>query len=146
VEYRPIRFLSLRVLGWILAAPFVMGLGPERAFAHFRPRVDLSARGAISLPDLIVRADRLLLFRVFGRLLFRTRCYKRTLVLYRLLRLHGFDARAVVGVDLDDEKGIVGHAWLTVDGCRIEDPIFTPPRRFVALMEIGDRVEVLTGA
>jgi hypothetical protein len=146
VERPALRYLSLRILGWILAAPFVMRLGPERAFAYFRPRADSSVRRAASIEDLVARADRLLLFRLFGRLLFRTRCYKRTLVLYRLLRLHGFDARAVIGVDMDDEKGIVGHAWLTVDGRRIEDPIFTPPRRFVALMEIGDRVEVLTGA
>ena len=140
------RFLFLRILGWILVAPVVMRFGPARAFSLFRPASARSSPPASDVTVLVALADRLLLFRLFGRLLFRTRCYKRTLVLYRLLRLHGFDARAVIGVDRDAATGIAAHAWLTVDGRRIDDPTFTPPRRFMPLLEIGDWVERMTGA
>jgi hypothetical protein len=134
----------LRVLAWTLIAPVVMRLGPARAFEVFRPAPAAHAPHA-DLNTLVARADRVLLFRVFGRLLFRTRCYKRTLVLFRLLRLHGYDAIAWIGLDLDPD-GLSGHAWLTVDGARIVDPTFTPPRDFTPFLSIGDRVERFTGA
>ena len=99
----------------------------------------------MAVDELVALADRLLLWRIFGRLLFRTRCYKRSLVLFRLLRLHGHDARAVIGIDREG-PGLVAHAWLTVDGRRLMDPTFSPPRSWIAMLEIGDRVEKVTGA
>jgi hypothetical protein len=139
-------FLSFRILTWTIIAPVAMRLGPARAFTLFAPKKrDAATKNRPSRENLVALADRILLFRVFGRLLFRTRCYKRTLVLFRLLRMHGYDAVAWIGLDLDRD-GLAGHAWLTVDDARIVDPTFTPERDFTPFLAIGDRVERFTGA
>jgi hypothetical protein len=45
-------------------------------------------------------------------------CLPRSLALYRLARLRGIDARLHCGVRRHGE-GIVGHAWVTVDGAAL---------------------------
>lgn len=67
--------------------------------------------------EVVAAAERVLSFRVFGRLLFRTRCLKRSLVLYRLLRVHGHPAVFHVGAPRDVGKQTCrGHAWVTLEG------------------------------
>lgn len=135
--------LRLRVILWTLAATPALAFGPARAFAWFRPR---EPRARLGDPNaLVATADSVLLFRIFGRLLFRTRCLKRTLVLYRLLRLYGHPAVAHIGLGRG-ANGFDGHAWLTLDGQRIEDPTFTPPRSFTPFLEIGETIRELRGA
>lgn len=134
--------LSLTVLAWTLLAPWVMRRGPRDAFESWRrPRPVATSR---SPENLVTIADKILLARVFGKLLFRTRCLKRTLVLWRLLRAHGHDVRAVVGFDREGAHGLAGHAWLELEGARIPDPIFSPVRAFTPFLVFGDRTEVLT--
>jgi hypothetical protein len=48
----------------------------------------------------------------------RLACLPRSLALYRLARLRGIDARLHCGVRRDAD-GIVGHAWVTVDGAAL---------------------------
>ncbi len=134
--------IAWSVLGWTMAAPFVMRRGPVRAFETWRRERPPVAR--FGSEDLIAIADAILLCRVAGRLLFRTRCLKRTLVLWRLLRAHGHDPHALIGLDREG-RGLAGHAWLELNGQRLKDPVFTPPRDFVPFLSIGDHTLALTG-
>lgn len=141
------RRVQRKVLSWTLQAPWIMRLGPAGAFEAWRsPRPPRRTPG---VPELVEAADAVLLARLLGRLVFRTRCLKRTLVLWRLLRAYGHDAVAVVGLDREDggarrDARLAGHAWLEVDGLRLRDPVFTPPRTFVPFLAIGDRTKALT--
>lgn len=125
--------LEIKVLGWTIAAPFFL----RRKIFSPVPKAD--ARKDIH--RFVERADRVILFKVFGKLLFRTRCLKRTYVLYRLFRENGHDAVAYIGFN----KSGAGHAWLVVDGIRVEDPVFTPAVEFTPFVEIGDAVRALKG-
>ena len=44
------------------------------------------------------------------------RCYERSLLAYRFLAELGADPRLVVALRKDDERGLAGHAWVTVEG------------------------------
>ncbi|MEK8023116.1 MAG: lasso peptide biosynthesis B2 protein [Candidatus Hydrogenedentota bacterium] len=133
----------LRVILWTLAAPLALRGGIARAFDWYRPR---SAGSVHDAPERIVEAaDKILLYRIRGRLVFRTRCLKRTLVLYRLLRESGHPAVAHIGLGRG-EHGFDGHAWLTLHGRRIEDPTFTPQRDFTPFLEIDETSKELRGA
>ncbi len=133
--------ILVRVLLLTLAAPILFVRGPVRGFTLLGPvRVRRSRRLPAAI--LVALADRVLLARLFGRLVFRTRCLKRAFVLHRLLRGHGHDAVAVIGFSRDGE-GLCGHAWITLDGRRLEDPVFAPPRDFIPFVEIGSEVRRL---
>lgn len=136
--------LTLRLILWTLAAPRALWRGPLAAFAAWRPRRPLSESRPVAA--LVAHADRVLLCRVFGKLLFRTRCLKRTLVLYRLLRLHGHPAVAHIGLVTTADGARSGHAWLSVRGERIPDPDFAPGGAFTAFYEIGDETRALRDA
>lgn len=141
------RRVQRKVLIWTLQAPWVMRRGPAGAFEAWRtprPRTRIA-----DVQELLEAADAVLLARLLGKLVFRTRCLKRTLVLWRLLRAYGHDAVAIIGLDREESGAgrvarLAGHAWLEVEGRRIRDPVFTPPREFVPFLAIGDRTEALT--
>jgi hypothetical protein len=58
-------------------------------------------------------------------LVFRPQCWKRAILLHRLLALRGYTTNIVFGVRPSAKDGVAGHAWLERDGA----PIFesTPP-------------------
>ena len=60
-----------------------------------------------------------------NRLVFRPLCWKRAILLHRLLGLRGYGTTIVFGVRASTKERIAGHAWLERNGA----PIFesTPP-------------------
>ena len=58
-------------------------------------------------------------------LVFRPLCWKRAILLHRLLGLRGYGTTIVFGVRASTKEQVAGHAWLERDGT----PIFesTPP-------------------
>lgn len=133
-----------RVLLWTLTAPLAIFSGPASAFQKWRRTRSPDITG-VAADELIAIADEILLRRFAGRLIFRTRCLKRTLVIWRLLRAYGHDPHAVIGLDREGKR-LAGHAWIEIEGRRLADPIFSPPRDFVPFLSIGDRTVALTGA
>lgn len=145
------------VLWWTLAAPFVLTRDPVVGFTKWRRTRPLPGAPVPGEPaggprfdatSLIALADRVLLTRFGGRLVFRTRCLKRTLVVWRLLRAHGHDVVAVIGFDrdhieADGQPTLAGHAWLELNGARIPDPVFSPPRNFTPFLAISDTTRAL---
>lgn len=125
---------------YALVAPLAMAAGPARAFRLYTSSV--APHTLLSVQEIVDAADRILLQRVFGRLILRTRCLKRTLVLQRLLRRNGHDAIAWVGFDRSADR-LDGHAWLTVGDERVPDPVFAPPRDFTPFLRVSDRVEIV---
>lgn len=136
--------LTLRLILWTLAAPFALRRGTLAAFAAWRPAQ--AQASPLPVTTLVSAADRVLLFRIGGKLLFRTRCLKRTLVLFRLLRLCGHPAVAHLGLVTTPDGARSGHAWLSVRGERIPDPDFAPHGALTAFYEIGDGVRALRDA
>jgi hypothetical protein len=70
-------------------------------------------------PDVLereIRYTNATLCRLPGR--GRLACLPRSLALYRLARLRGIEARLHCGVRREGD-GIVGHAWVTVDGAAL---------------------------
>jgi hypothetical protein len=70
------------------------------------------------------------LTRKFSRLA-RSNCLERSLLAYRFLGRGGFDPQLVLGV-ADFGAGVVGHAWVTVDG----EPFFDHDRTLDAFSPI----------
>ena len=136
--------LRLKILVWTLAAPFAMLFGPARAFLLFKPsQAPTPSSNENVIESLIKEADGILLFRVFGKLLFRTRCLKRSLVLYRLLRSRGHDAVACVGFQRVGDE-LRGHAWIKIGDKIIPDaqPNDNP---CITFYEIGEKCRALSG-
>jgi hypothetical protein len=59
----------------------------------------------------------------YNRLVYKNTCLKRSLVLYHFLRKYGIEVHICLGVkkgeslgEIDSEKILQGHAWLTYDG------------------------------
>jgi hypothetical protein len=59
----------------------------------------------------------------YNWLFYKNTCLKRSLVLYHFLRKHGIEVHICLGVkkgeslgEVDSEKILQGHAWLTYDG------------------------------
>lgn len=144
--------LRLRILFWTLVAPRVMRKGPREAFRSFTPRafsITPAAAHKETSPEeidrLIAMADDILLASLFGKLIFRTRCFKRSLVLFRLLRSHGHDARAHVGFSKEGST-LTGHAWVTINGERISEPFVQTNETFTPFYEFGKSERILRGA
>jgi hypothetical protein len=59
----------------------------------------------------------------YNWLVYKNACLTRSLVLYHFLRKHGIEVHICLGVkkgeslgEVDSEKSLQGHAWLTYDG------------------------------
>ena len=73
------------------------------------PHVDAEA-----VPGRLARLlDLLLSLNVF---VFTPTCWKRALVLYRYLALHGIESHVVFGVRKESRELLAGHAWLEACG------------------------------
>jgi len=138
-------FLIIRVFILTLLSPFVLLLGPINAFRILGLKKISHKKNYVDYDEIIAIADKILLFKIFGKLFFRTRCLKRTLVLHRILRSYGFDVKAIIGFDRE-RNGVAGHAWLMLNGKKISDPIFTPQREFIPFVEIGAEVKKVKDA
>ena len=75
-------------------------------------------------------ADRARRWLARGRGPWASTCLTRSLVLYAMLRQHGYQPRLHVGVT-GDARSFAAHAWVTLDGRPVEQPAsvaesFTP--------------------
>ena len=110
--------LALRVAFWIAAVTALVGtMKLPRALALLTPRRP-RRRGAPSEAStragLVTRyANALLRWRVFGG---RPICWKRALVVYRMLRGEGEPVQLVIGVRKDDAAALHAHAWVSLEG------------------------------
>lgn len=118
---RRVFFLSAAA-GWAATVGLLAraGLAPALRLVEAFPRGPLARARPLPAEEIIRLADGLLCVKVLGRLLFRTRCLKRSLVLYRLLRAHGHAAEFHVGVRKSGET-IHSHAWVTIGGKEIPE-------------------------
>jgi hypothetical protein len=107
------RVLAVRVVITVIAVKLGLRWVPlPRLMRWLTPRARSSSSGPAVL-DREVRYTNEALSRLPSR--GRLACLPRSLALYRLVRLRGIDARLHCGVRRGAD-GIVGHAWVTVDG------------------------------
>ena len=96
----------------------------SRSTERERRIIDLSARLCVVRPGM------------------RPNCLERSLLAYRFLGAAGASPRLVMGVRTVDE-GIIGHAWVTIDG----EPVHDRPEsiaQFVPIVEFLPSGEVVS--
>ena len=81
-------------------------------------------------------ADRVRRWLAAGRGPWTSSCLTRALVLYAMLRQHGFQPRLHVGV-AGEAQSFVAHAWVSLDGTAVEQPS-TVAARYTPLLVHGD--------
>jgi hypothetical protein len=123
---------------WSLLLPALKRLVPLRRLAALMWR-----SGTIERSPERERAIILFSARVTRR---RANCLERSLLAYRFLARAGADPHLVVGVTNVDGV-IAGHAWVTVDGVPVHDPLegldrFAP----LVLFAHGEAVELSDAA
>lgn len=77
----------------------------------------VAGRGAT--PDGL--ADRVRRWLSHGRGPWKSSCLTRSLVLYALLRQHGYQPRLSLGVN-GDSREFVAHAWISLGGIPVDGP------------------------
>jgi Transglutaminase-like superfamily len=126
-----IGLLAVRMSSWALALPVLKRIVPLRRLAEVMrneargPRDPLSERQIVALSSLLARRPPR----------FRANCLERSLLAYRFLARANADPRLVVGVR-SGEQGLLGHAWVTVDGEPIHESV-AAISGFSALVEFG---------
>lgn len=109
------RFVAL---GTAIMVPMVLKLRPLPDVLALCDRAPVRARHQHSPVDLARRTHRWL---AHGRGPWTSSCLTRSLVLYAMLRQHGYDPRFAVGV-AGSEQRFEAHAWVTVNGVPVMDP------------------------
>lgn len=71
-----------------------------------------------------VLAKRVRRWLAHGRGPWTSSCLSRALVLYTMLRQHGYRPRVVIGVDGVRQR-FDAHAWVELDGKPVEEPVET---------------------
>jgi hypothetical protein len=108
--------LFCRVAAWTLSTPLLFKALPLPAFMKIvtpRPRTPGSLPENRERFELINTYITVILKRNpdnIGRM-----CLRRSLVLYRYIRLSGVPAQFCLGVK-KDQDGLIGHAWVEIDG------------------------------
>lgn len=98
--------------------PLVLQVLPLRlvlAFCDRWPRIGLAPRPPAQLAQRVRR------WLAHGRGPWASTCLTRSLVLYALLRQHGYRPEFVVGV-AGTSRAFDAHAWVTLDGLPVADP------------------------
>lgn len=107
-------WLAVRVFAWALALPTLKHVVPIKSLARV-----MSAAPTMQLRDHD-REERIVTFARWGARLIRWRsggnCLERGLIAFRYLGAAGANPTLVVGLGPDDRGGIVGHAWVLLDG------------------------------
>lgn len=115
--------VSLAAAFWgavVLFATRVVGLARTLRLLAAAPRLPWDAARPLPARVVAEAAARVLEAKVFGKLVFRTRCLKRALVLYRLLRVHGHPVSFHLGVH-PKRPPSESHAWVTLGGEEIPE-------------------------
>jgi hypothetical protein len=116
--------LALRVFGWALVLPVLKHLVPIRSLArvmHVAPSPSFNRHLLNrSNPRDGVLEGRIVTFARWGARLIRWRsggnCLERGLIAFRYLGAAGANPTLVVGLGPDDRGGMIGHAWVLLDG------------------------------
>ena len=108
----------LIALGTVLVMPVVLRLRPLPDVLALCDRAPLRARHRHSPASLAHRTHRWL---AHGRGPWTSSCLTRSLVLYAMLRQHGYEPRFAVGV-AGNEQQFEAHAWVTIGGMPVMDP------------------------
>ena len=74
---------------------------------------------------------------------FRSNCLERSLLAYRFLAQVNADPHLVIAVS-PSERGLVGHAWVTVEDRPVHDSA-AAISQFVSIAEFGERGRLLEG-
>jgi hypothetical protein len=103
-------WLGLRVLGFRRWKEFVakQAEGP-RGIPAEQESSEISAKRIVQLEAAAAR-----------NLFFKTNCLEQSLVLWLLLRRHGFPAELKIGARKDAGR-FEAHAWIALDGCVLND-------------------------
>ena len=123
------RFVAL---GTAVIVPIALRVRPLPDVLALCDRLPVRARNPHPPAALAHRTHRWL---AHGRGPWTSSCLTRSLVLYAMLRQHGYDARFAVGV-AGREQQFEAHAWVTIGGM----PIMDPPqvaRTYAAVMSHG---------
>ena len=127
--------LAVRIMAWALVLPILKHLVPVRSIAGVMHRAPRTSRRDPILEERIVTfarwAARLVRWRAGGN------CLERGLIAYRYLGAAGAQPTLVVGLSPSEQGGILGHAWVIVDGRPAgESPsalsVYTPVFAFAA--------------
>ena len=121
--------MLLRMLPWAVALPRMKRTMPLPRLARLMGSTPRRERD-LALERRIVRSSGWI-----GRRQASTNCLERALLSYRFLSKAGSDPRLVVGM-ARGETGMIGHAWVTVDGEPVQDSPETLDR-FSRLIEFG---------
>jgi hypothetical protein len=121
--------LAVRVFGWALVLPGLKHVVPVKSLAMMMRRSPNSPKSPQSpnhqianSPNLrdIALEQRILVFARWAARLIRWRsggnCLERGLIAYRYLGAAGANPTLVVGLSRADRGGIIGHAWVLLDG------------------------------
>jgi hypothetical protein len=126
-----IGLLAVRMSSWALVLPLLKRRFPLQRLAELMRKDPGGPRDAVSERQIVALSS--LLARRPPR--FRANCLERSLLAYRFLARANADPRLVVGVR-SGENGILGHAWVTVDGEPIHESAASVSG-FSALVEFG---------
>jgi hypothetical protein len=105
-------------LGTTILVPLALAIRPLPDVLALCDRVPLRARRPHTPRALAQRAHRWL---ACGRGPWTSSCLTRSLVLYAMLRQHGYEPRFSVGV-AGTEQRFDAHAWVTLGGVPVMDP------------------------
>jgi hypothetical protein len=106
--------LALQMSGWLLVLPLAKRIFPVEDLAKFVWR-DGRARRMPEQDTFMVRLARRLT-RFSG-----SNCLERSLLIYRFLGRNGANPTLVLGMGRGTERGVIGHAWIVVDGLPLID-------------------------
>jgi len=106
--------LAVRMFGWALVLPVLKHVVPVKSLAGVMRRAPGASPRDLALETRIVTfarwAARLVRWRDGGN------CLERGLIAYRYLGAAGAQPTLVVGLSPKEGGGILGHAWVLVDG------------------------------
>ncbi|MCK4666745.1 lasso peptide biosynthesis B2 protein [Candidatus Dependentiae bacterium] len=97
-------------LGVVNFTQLIKKLKPERVSKNSRH---------ISIEEIYRISYKVLYTSLFGYLIFRPTCLRKSLVLYRVFNQYGYPVMINLGVK-KESGSVTAHSWLTLDG----DPIF----------------------
>ena len=110
-------WLTTRMLAWRLVLPVLKRVVPLPRLVRLMGRRHAAGPAPGAAPDAVLRTAR----RMYRPRVARAdNCLERSLLTYRFLLQAGIRPELVCGVDRSEE-GVVGHAWVTVDGRPVSD-------------------------
>jgi hypothetical protein len=147
--------VSLRLAWWLLLISLLarmVSLSRAQRFLSLRaassgvargsdPRDTASGASIDSSPERLAQAIDAIL-RLDLPILRRGRCWKRALVLQRLLARQGVDCRVTFGVRRAGDGALEGHAWLEQDGRPFLEPK-TETETYAATFSLTGAIEVM---